>query len=83
MRFNITFAAVLVFFVPGTPVLTGICLMFPEQDLRNAHCPASPHATCAIALLRTTWLLRNTRISKVLMFVVRRFIACLRKSYGN
>ena len=34
-----------------------------------------------IAPLRTRLLLRNTRISEALMFVVRRFIACLRKSY--
>ncbi|MDE0401525.1 MAG: hypothetical protein OXL96_27335 [Candidatus Poribacteria bacterium] len=31
MRFNMTFAAVLVFFVPGFLVLTGTCLIFPEM----------------------------------------------------
>ncbi len=30
MRFNMTFASALVFFVPGALVLAGICLMFPE-----------------------------------------------------
>lgn len=30
MRFNMTFAAVLVFFVPGALILTGICFMLPE-----------------------------------------------------
>ena len=37
------------------------------SEPKNAHCPASPHATCAIALLRTK---DHTKMSK------------LRKSYS-
>lgn len=76
MRFNMTFAAALVFFVPGAILLTGMCLMFPEigtyivQFVKN-------HQTAGILLITVLCFVSGVLIESLKLITIDILVHCL------